>query len=160
VVVEMAGFWFGVWRDIDREMREFRRRLRRAFEEASRALEREVGPIEVRTGAEEFMRPLVDVYETPDEVVVVAELPGVRKEDINVSAVDDELEIRAEVRREEEVKEEAYYRRERYYKGFFRRIRLPTPVQAEKARAKYENGVLTIRLPKAAVEKRRRIEIE
>ena len=156
----MSGFWFGIWRDLDREMRELRRRLRRAFEEASRALERGLGPIEVRIGPEELMRPLIDVYETPDEVVVVAELPGVRKEDINVNVIDSELEIRAEIKREEEVKEEAYYRRERYYKGFFRRIRLPTAVQAEKARAKYENGVLTIRLPKIAIEKRKRIEIE
>mgnify|MGYP000041112172 CR=1 FL=1 len=156
----MSGFWFGVWRDIDREMRELRRRLRRVFEEASRALERGLGPIEIRIGLEDFMRPLIDVYETPEEVVVVAELPGVKKEDIAISVVDSELEIRAEVKREEEVKEEAYFRRERYYKGFYRRIRLPTAVQAEKAKAKYENGVLTIRLPKAAIEKRRRIEIE
>jgi len=159
-VVEVAGFWFGIWRDLDREMREIRRRLRKAFEEASRALERGLGPIEIRIGPEELVRPLIDIYETPEEVVVVAELPGVRKEDINISVVDDELEIRAEVRREEEIKEEAYYRRERYYRGFFRRIRLPTAVQAEKARAKYENGILTIRLPKMAVEKRKRIEIE
>jgi len=156
----MSGFWFGVWRDIDREMRELRRRLRRVFEEASRALERGLGPIEIRIGLEDFMRPLIDVYETPEEVVVVAELPGVKKEDIAISVVDSELEIRAEVKREEEVKEEAYFRRERYYKGFYRRIRLPTAVQAEKAKARYENGVLTIRLPKAAIEKRRRIEIE
>ena len=156
----MSGFWFGVWRDIDREMRELRRRLRRVFEEASRALERGLGPIEIRIGLEDFMRPLIDVYETPEEFVVVAELPGVKKEDIAISVVDSELEIRAEVKREEEVKEEAYFRRERYYKGFYRRIRLPTAVQAEKAKAKYENGVLTIRLPKAAIEKRRRIEIE
>ena len=156
----MSGFWFGIWRDIDREMRELRRRLRRAFEEATRVLERGLGPVEIRIGAEEMMSPLVDVYETPEEVVVVAELPGVKKEDINISVVDNELEIRAEVKREEEIKEEAYYRRERYYRGFFRRIRLPTAVLAEKARAKYENGILTIRLPKAAVERRKRIEIE
>ncbi|HDJ26587.1 MAG TPA: Hsp20/alpha crystallin family protein, partial [Candidatus Bathyarchaeota archaeon] len=77
-----------------------------------------------------------------------------------VSVVDNKLEIRAEVRREEEVKREAYYRRERYYRGFHRRISLPAPVDPAKARATYENGVLTVRLPKLAKEERHRIEIE
>ena len=158
----MVAFWSGIWRDIDREMRELRRRLRRALEEISRTIESEVGPVgvSVRVGPGELFRPLVDVYETPDEVVVVAELPGVRKEDIEVNVVDDRLEIRAEVKREEEVSEEAYYRRERYYKGFYRRIRLPTAVRPEEAKATYKDGILTIRLPKAVAEKKRRITVE
>lgn len=147
------AFWFGVWRDIDREMRELRRRLRRAFEEATRRLE--LGPEPTA-----MIRPLVDVYETPDEVVVVAELPGVRKEDIEVNVIDDKLEIRAEVRREEEVKSEAYHRRERFYKGFYRRITLPVPVDVAEAKATYKDGILTVRLPKVAAEKKHRIEIE
>ncbi|HDI01785.1 MAG TPA: Hsp20/alpha crystallin family protein [Candidatus Bathyarchaeota archaeon] len=151
-MVRMA-FWFGFWRDIDREMRELRRRLRRAFEEATAWLE--VGPEPMS-----MIRPLVDVYETPDEVVVVAELPGVKKEDIEVSVIDNRLEIRAEVRREEEVKREAYHRRERYYRGFLRRIPLPTPVDPSGAKATYEDGILTIRLPKLAKEKRHRIKVE
>jgi len=151
-VVEVA-FWFGVWRDIDREMRELRRRLRKTFEEVSRAVEKEFP-------AGELMKPLVDIYETPDEVVVVAELPGVRKEDIGIEATEDTLEIRAEVRREEEVKEEAYYRRERYYKAFYRRLRLPVAVKPEGAKASYKDGILTVRLPKAVVEKKHRITIE
>jgi len=148
------AFWFGVWRDIDREMRELRRRLRRVLEETTKAVEAGL-PI-----PGEFMRPLVDIYETPEEVVVVAELPGVRKEDIAIEATEDVLEIKAEVKREEEVKEEAYFRRERYYKGFYRRVRLPAPVRPEGARAKYENGVLIVRLPKAVAEKRHRIKVE
>ena len=150
----VVAFWFGVWKDIDREMRELRRRLRRTFEEVSKTLETEIPALG------ELMKPLVDIYETPDEVVVVAELPGVKKEDIKVEATEDMLEIRADVKREEEVKEEAYYRRERYYKGFYRRIRLPTPVRPEGAKATYKDGVLTIRLPKAVAEKRHRIEVE
>lgn len=146
------AFWFGFWRDLDREMRELARRLRRLAEEIAR--EAAVPP------AAEFTRPLVDVYETPDEVVVVAELPGVRKEDITVHATEDTVEIRAEVRRAEEIREEDYFRRERLYKGFYRRVRLPTAVQPERARAKYENGVLTIRLPKAAAERKHRVKID
>jgi len=152
-VVEVAA-WFGIWRDIDREMRELRRRLRRTFEEVSRTLEREIPALG------ELMKPLTDIYETPDEVVVVAELPGVRKEDIRIEATEDTLEIRADVKREEEVKEEAYYRRERYYKGFYRKLRLPTAVRPEGAKATYKDGVLTVRLPKAVAEKRHRIQVE
>ncbi len=148
------AFWFGVWRDIDREMRELRRRLRKALEEVSRSLEREIPAFG------ETMRPLVDVYETPEEIVVVAELPGVRKEDISVEATEDTLEIKADVRREEEVKEEAYHRRERYYKSFYRRLRLPAPVRPEGAKATYKDGILTVRLPKAVVEKKHKVQIE
>ncbi|RLI11338.1 Hsp20/alpha crystallin family protein [Candidatus Bathyarchaeota archaeon] len=147
------AFWFGVWRDIDREMRELRRRLRKTLQEISRAVEAEV-PVS------ELMRPLVDIYETPEEVIVVAELPGVRKEDIKIEATEDTLEIRADVKREEEVREEDYYRRERYYKGFYRRIRLPTAVRPEGAKATYRDGVLKIRLPKAVAEKKHRIQVE
>ncbi len=147
------AFWFGVWRDIDREMRELRRRLRKTLQEISRAVEAEV-PVS------ELMRPLVDIYETPEEVIVVAELPGVRKEDIKIEATEDTLEVRADVKREEEVREEDYYRRERYYKGFYRRIRLPTAVRPEGAKATYRDGVLKIRLPKAVAEKKHRIHVE
>ena len=155
------AFWFGIWRDIDREMRELRRRLKKTFEEMSRAFEREMKPIEVRMGMlTDFVRPMVDIYETPEKIVVIAELPGVRKEDIEIDVIDTTLEIKAEVKREEEVAEEAYYRRERYYKGFYRRLKLPVAVDPERAKATYENGVLRIELPKLVAEKKRRIEIE
>lgn len=92
--------------------------------------------------------PSVDVYETEKEVVVKAELPGVRKEDLEIVTLEDALTIKGEVKSESEVNEEGYSRRERRYGGFTRTIPLPMSVKAEEAKAKFEDGVLEIRLPK------------
>ncbi|RLG61183.1 Hsp20/alpha crystallin family protein [Candidatus Geothermarchaeota archaeon] len=113
-------------------------------------------PREVISGG--YRRPLIDVYETDKEVVVMAEMPGVRKEDIIVNVSTDAVEIRAELKKEEEVKKAGYYRREREYTGFMRMISLPTKVNPKEAKATYKNGILEIRLPK--VEKKERVRIE
>ncbi|MFO8079244.1 MAG: Hsp20/alpha crystallin family protein [Armatimonadota bacterium] len=92
--------------------------------------------------------PAVDVYETDDEVVVKAQLPGVKKEDVNVSIQDNTLTIRAETRREEEVEDEGYFRRELRYGTYARRLPLPAMVDEEQVAAKMEDGVLEVRAQK------------
>ena len=103
----------------------------------------------------------LDIYETEKEVVVKAEVPGVKKEDLQVSIQDNNLTIRGESKHEEEVKEEGYYRKELRTGSFFRSVALPVQVKEEDLAAKYENGVLTVRAPKAVEEKvGRKVEVE
>jgi HSP20 family protein len=91
----------------------------------------------------------VDMFQTENDVVVKATLPGVKADDIKISVTGDVLTIRGEVKHEEEVKNAAYHLRERSYGSFSRSIPLPTSVVADRAHAEFEDGVLTLRLPKA-----------
>lgn len=102
----------------------------------------------------------VDVYETPEEVVVKTALPGVDPEDIDVSVIGDTLTIKGESKVEEEVKGANYIRRERRYGSFSRSLSLPTSVVADKASADFSKGILTLRLPKAEEVKPKRIKIK
>jgi HSP20 family protein len=96
--------------------------------------------------------PTVDVYEQDDTVVVKAELPGLKKEDIEVTVDQGDLVIHGERTAESEVKEEHYYRAERSYGSFYRRIPLPPDVKTEQITATYKDGLLEIRVPKSARE--------
>ncbi len=102
----------------------------------------------------------VDIYETENDLVVKASLPGVKPEDIDVSVTGDILTIRAEVKEEKEVKEENYYRRERRCGTFCRSVTLPIEVDVDKAKAEYENGVLTLTFPKAETVKPKVIKVK
>jgi len=105
-------------------------------------------------------RLAVDMYETDDAVVVKAALPGVKAEDLDISVVGDTLTIRGEVKRDEEVKEENYIRRERFYGSFCRSFALPTQVVPEDAEAEFEDGILTLTLPKAEEVKPKAIKVK
>jgi len=102
----------------------------------------------------------VDMYETDDAVVVKSSVPGVKPEDLEISIVGDTLTIKGETRAEEEVKEENYIRRERCYGSYSRSVVIPVPVVADKAEAEFENGVLTLTLPKAEEVKPRLIKVK
>ena len=104
--------------------------------------------------------PAVDMYQTDDAVVVKSAIPGIKPEDIDISITGDTLTIRGETRVEEEVNEENYIRRERRYGSFCRSLALPLPVVTEKAEAEFENGVLTLTLPKAEEVKPKAIKIK
>ncbi len=106
--------------------------------------------------------PAVDVYETDDEVVVKAQLPGVKREEVDVAAQENTVTIRAETRHEEEVEEEGYFRRELRYGTFARTIALPADIDEEQVTAKMADGVLEIRAKKAEKpeEAGRKIEVE
>ncbi len=128
-------------------------RIRREFD---RLLE-ELLPRE--EAGERIFAPTVDVYETDKEVVVKVELPGVKKEDIEVSIRDNALHIRGEKKEEKEEKTETYHRLERVYGRFERVVPLPTEVKVDTAKAEFKDGVLEIRIAKAESAKERKIEI-
>lgn len=127
-------------------------RIRREFD---RLLE-ELVP---REEGERVFAPVVDVYETDQELVVKAELPGVKKENVEVSIRDNALHIRGEKKEEKEEKTETYHRVERVYGRFERVVPLPTDVKVESAKAEFKDGVLEIRIPKAEGAKEKKIEI-
>ncbi len=93
--------------------------------------------------------PPVDLYQTDDEVVLKAALPGLKPEDVQISITGDLLTIKGEFKEEQDKKERSYHLREQRYGAFERTFTLPTAVVAEKAKAEFENGILTITLPKA-----------
>lgn len=92
--------------------------------------------------------PRVDVFEKDGELVVKAELPGAKKEDIEVTLEQGYLVIRGQKKAETEVKEEHYYRMEQSYGSFYRRLALPFETTAEQVKATYAEGVLEIHVPK------------
>ncbi|MGQ9730717.1 MAG: Hsp20/alpha crystallin family protein [Candidatus Zipacnadales bacterium] len=109
---------------------------------------------------EQVWAPRVDVYEKDGEIVTKVELPGVAKEDVEVIREEGHLVIRAETKKDEEVEEEGYYRRERLQGRFERVIPLPADVKDEEIKAKFENGVLEVRAPKKEPEPTgRKIEV-
>ena len=113
-----------------------------------------------RTLTDGLWAPLMDIEETKDELVIKAEVPGMAKDDIKIQINSDVLSISGERKHEQETRDKTYHRIERTYGKFQRIIRMPTEVQPDKTKASYENGVLTICLPKTEKVKPREIEIE
>lgn len=105
--------------------------------------------------------PSVEMYDRKSDIVIKAELPGVKKEDINLTITKDSITIKGEVKREEEVKEDDYYRSERVYGSFSRTVALPTEIDSKKAKASCKDGVLEIILPKReeSIAKETKLEI-
>ena len=104
--------------------------------------------------------PALDVFEKDNKLIVKAEIPGIKPEDINVSVEGDTLTIRGEKKTESEVKEENYYHSERSYGSFLRSVTLPSTVDAGKIEADYEDGVLQVSLLKKPDVKVKKIEIK
>jgi HSP20 family protein len=103
----------------------------------------------------------IDVKEDDASYTVQAEVPGVPKEDINVSIDGNVVSLRAEVRQHDEKKDgEKVLRSERYYGAVARSFQLPVDVDAAQAKARYDNGVLTLTLPKKQGNKTQRLAIE
>jgi len=102
----------------------------------------------------------VDMYETEDAIVVKTTLPGIQPEDINIDLTGDVLTIRGETKQEEEIRAENYIRRERFYGSFCRSLTIPTQIVAEGAEAEFENGVLTLTLPKTEEVKPKAIKVK
>ena len=96
----------------------------------------------------EWLQPSLDVYQTPKEVVVKASLPGIKPEDVEGEVTGDTLTIKAETKSEEKVEEEDYLCRECHYGSYFRAITLPQALKTEKAEASFDDGVLTLTIPR------------
>lgn len=116
----------------------------------------------VRVGlVDRVWAPVVDVSETKkDELVVTAELPGVNEKEVQVNITGDVLTIKGERHQEGETQEENYHRLGRFYGKFERNIPLPIPVETNKVKATYRNGLLEIHLPKAEAVKPKEVKIE
>lgn len=111
-------------------------------------------------GMERVWAPSVDMYETKDEVVVTADLPGLNEKEIHLSITGDMLTLRGERQWNQQVKQENYYRGERWFGKFERALPLPVPVQADKVKASYRDGVLTVSLPKTEEIRPKEIKID
>jgi HSP20 family protein len=104
--------------------------------------------------------PAIDLYQTNDEVVVKAALPGLKADDVQISVTEDVLTLRGEFKQDNVQSESTYHIREKRIGSFERSIMLPTDVQTDKAKADFENGILTITLPKADEVKPKTITIK
>jgi len=104
--------------------------------------------------------PKVDVINRDKEVVVKAELPGVNKDDVDVTVSDDSLTIKASTKHEEVKEEDEYHRRELSSGSFVRTIQLPATVNASEAVASFKDGMLELTLPKVEAAKKQSIKIE
>ncbi|MCX7793620.1 MAG: Hsp20/alpha crystallin family protein [Thermodesulfovibrionales bacterium] len=140
-----------------KELEEMRKDIERMFEEFF-----EPFPRRRRRwwGREGMVVPNIDVYDKKGEIVVKAELPGVEKDNIDITITKDTLTIKGEIKRDEEIKDEDYYAREISYGSFARTIALPVEVDSEKAKATFKNGILEIVLPKKEEAKPKEIKVE
>ena len=134
-----------------REMMTLRKAMDRLFDDAF------TRPLSMSGGS---VVPAVDLYQNDDEVVVKAALPGLKTEDVQISVAADVLTLRGEFKKETEQKKTTYHIHEQHFGSFERTVMLPTDVQADKAKADFENGVLTVTLPKAETVKPRTITIK
>jgi HSP20 family protein len=113
-----------------------------------------------RTGEGTFSwSPLVDITETKDDIIVNAEVPGMKKDDIKIVIQDNVLTLKGERQKEKEEKEKKYHRVERSYGTFERSFSLPVSIQVDQVKADYKEGVLTIHLPKAEEAKPKEVSI-
>jgi HSP20 family protein len=135
-----------------REMMTLREAMDRLFDDAF------TRPVSLRDGG--WSTPAVDMYQTDDEVVVKAALPGFKADEVQINITGDVLTLRGETRHEEEKKDKAWHIREHRWGSFERSVALPTAVVSDRADADFENGILTIRLPKAEEVKPKTITVK
>jgi HSP20 family protein len=133
-----------------RRMREDMDRLFSSFGEPGAAL---------ASWREEGMMPAVDVIEKDNDVVLKAELPGLKPEDIQITATDDSITMKGEFKKEEESKEGGFIRRERRSGQFFRTIAMPANIKPDQVKASFKNGLLEIDAPKAEEAKSKEIKV-
>jgi HSP20 family protein len=131
------------------EMERMQKRMGDLMEEAQKSED---------TGS--LVRPLADVQETDGEIIIIMDLPGIEKQNVDITISDDELSVVAERKTDTEIAEEKYHKRERTYEKFERTVSLPTGVKMDEAKARLADGVLQIIIPKEVVTTRKRITID
>lgn len=114
----------------------------------------------VREAATEEVMPAIDIFEDNGNIVLKAELPGIKKEDIDVTLADGAITISGEKKKEEEVKQKDYYKWERSYGSFFRSFTLPAEVQADKITSVFKDGILEVKMPKSEAAKSKEIKVK
>ncbi|MFH2038998.1 MAG: Hsp20/alpha crystallin family protein [Chloroflexota bacterium] len=135
-----------------REMMTLREAMDRLFDDAF------TRPINNTSGFSSI--PAIDLFQTEDDVVVKASLPGLKSEDVHISVTNGVLSLSGEFKQEEETKESTYHIREHRQGSFERSLQLPVDVETDKAKADFKDGILTITLPKAEAVKPRTISIK
>jgi len=140
-----------LWEPVTEDMLSLRKAMDRLFESS---FVRPVLPGVFGTG------PAVDMYETDNDVVIKATVPGVKPEDVQVTVTGNTLTIKGEVKAEEDVKKRNYVYRERRSGEFVRSIELPSGAEADKAKAEFEHGVLTLTIPKTEAAKPKTITVK
>ncbi len=141
----------GVWSPMDQ--------LSRLRQEINRFFEMPMGETSTAPMFEGWS-PAVDVFEDKDAITIKAEMPGMKKEDIDISLEGNTLYISGERREEKQTGQGATFRSERYFGKFYRTVDLPAPVDSSKVNAKYQDGILTMTLPKTEEARRRQIEVQ
>ena len=137
-----------------REMVTLRDAMDRLFDEAF------TRPWAMTDGGRLALAPSVDMFETENDVVIKASLPGLKAENVEINVTGEMLTIKGETREKSEVKEKAYHIREQRWGSFERSVALPTTVLSDKAKAEFEDGILTITLPKAEEVKPKTITVK
>ena len=135
-----------------REMMTLREAMDRLFDDAF------TRPLSHRDGG--WSAPAVDMYQTDNDVVIKAALPGFKSDDVQINVTGDLLTIRGEMKNEEEQNEKSWHLREQRWGSFERSVSLPTAVVPDKAQADFANGILTITLPKAEEVKPKTITVK
>lgn len=139
------------WEPFD-EMMSLRESMDRLFEDFFSRRPRSAGPL--------VWQPAVEVFETDNEVVVKAELPGIDPKSVNVTVTPEGLSIKGEARAEHEEKGRNYYRRELRYGAFQRTIPLPSEVRSEDTKASFRHGILEVKIPKTERVRPRTVKVE
>ena len=134
-----------------REMMSLRDAMDRLFDDAF------TRPLSLR---DVWSVPAIDMFQTDDEIVVKAALPGIKADEVQINVTGEVLTLKSEVKQNQEMEEKAWHIREQRFGSFERSIALPTDVVADKAKADFENGILTITLPKAEEVKPKTITIK
>ena len=134
-----------------REMMTLREAMDHLFDDAF------TRPLTLRDG---WSAPAIDMYQTDDEIIVKASLPGVKADEVQINISGEVLTIKGETKQMEEKKEKAWHMREQRWGAFERAVALPTKVVSDKAKAEFENGILTVTLPKAEEVKPKIINIK
>lgn len=113
-----------------------------------------------REGGYSWASPAIDMYQTDNDVVVKAALPGLNPEEVQINVTGDILMIKGEAKHEEERKDRSWHIREQRWGAFERSIRLPTGVLSNQAKADFQNGILTVTLPKSEEVKPKAITVK
>lgn len=140
-----------LWEPVTEGMMSLRRAMDRLFESS---FVRPIFPEIFGAG------PALDMYETDNDVVVKVTVPGVKPEDLQVTVTGNTLTIKGEVKAEEDAQKRNYVYRERRYGQFVRSVVLPGDVEADKAKAEFEHGILTLTVPKTEAAKPKTITVK
>ena len=138
-----------------REMMTLREAMDRLFDDAF------TRPFSLmREGGATWSSPAIDMYQTDNEVVVKVAVPGLKADEVQIHVTGDILTIRGELKHEEEKKDRSWHIREQRWGAFERSVALPTGVISDRAKAEFENGILTISLPKSEEVKPKTITVK